>query len=64
MRERNDEMVNMGLGLGSGNLDPRRRASLYKVKPEQTAAISAFIKFANSSQGAAKVSPSPPSPRV
>ena len=46
-------------GRGSDSVD---NASLYKVKPEQTAAISAFIKFANSSQGAAKVSPSPPSP--
>ena len=41
-------------GRGSDSVD---NASLYKVKPEQTAAISAFIKFANSSQGAAKVSP-------
>jgi hypothetical protein len=46
-------------GRGSHTVD---NSSLYKVKPEQTAAISAFIKFANSSQGAAKVSPNPPSP--
>ena len=37
-------------------------ASLYKVRPDQTAAISAFVKFANSSQGAAKVSPIPKNP--
>ena len=42
-------------GRGSDSVD---KASLYKVKPEQAAAISAFITFANSSEGAAKVRPS------
>lgn len=46
-------------GRGSDSGD---NATLYKAKPDQTAAISAFNKFANSSQGAVKVSPSPPSP--
>ena len=45
-------------GRGSDSVD---NASLYEVRPNRIAAISAFIKFANSSQGAAKVSPSPPS---
>ena len=39
-------------GNGSDSVD---KATLYKVKPEQSAAISAFIKFSNSSQGSAKV---------
>jgi hypothetical protein len=42
-------------GSGSESVDT---ASLYKVKPAQAAAIRDFIKFANSSQGAAKVPPS------
>ena len=46
-------------GRGSDSVD---NASLYKVRPDQTAAISAFVKFANSSQGAAKVSPIPKPP--
>ena len=46
-------------GRGSDSVDI---ASLYKVRPDQTAAISAFVKFANSSQGAAKVSPIPKPP--
>ena len=46
-------------GRGSDSVD---KASLYKVAPEQAAAISAFNKFANSSEGAAKVHPSHPQP--
>jgi len=42
-------------GSGSDSVDT---TSLYKVKPAQAAAIRDFIKFANFSQGAAKVSPS------
>jgi hypothetical protein len=42
-------------GSGSDSVDT---SSLYKVKPAQAAAIRDFIKFANSSQGAAKVPPS------
>ena len=48
-------------GRGSDSVD---KVSICKVKPEQAAAISAFIKFANSSEGAAKVNrPPTPSPR-
>lgn len=48
-------------GRGSDSVG---NASLYKVKPEQAAAIRDFIQFANSSQGAAKVSSSPTPPCI
>jgi hypothetical protein len=43
-------------GRGSDSVD---KQSLYKVKPEQAAAIKAFIAYANSSKGASKVPPHP-----
>jgi len=46
-------------GRGSYLVD---KASLYKMTPEQATAINAFVQLANSSEGAAKVNPSHPTP--